>query len=651
MYKGLRYSISIILLGAIQIFASGQIDPVNNVKNRDVNKAIQYENAGDFHKAIDAFKEIVNESPGFVEGYLHLGICYLNLNNSADTAVVYLEKGFAQLGPEDSFSDLGIDLQLTLAKSYQVIMQTDKALDVYEYIQKNVDSSNTELFEMIEKEKDMCENAKIFLQNPIDITITNLGEKINSKYDDHSPLVSVFEDLVIFTSRREDIKLAKHEDGQYPEKIYSAQFDGEWENASSLTHFFKNPEHESALSLSADGNELFIYRNDDEGKSIYVSRKVDGEWQEPEKLPYPINTLADETHASLSADKSTLFFVSNREGGYGGTDIYMVKKNTDGSWGQVHNLGPVVNTKYDEETAMIHPDGTTLYFASEGHNSMGRLDVFFTQMRADSTWEAPVNLGYPINTPDDDFFFIPTLDKSKAYYASARFNDNYGGSDIYKVEFDDAFEGELAIIEGEVNDKKVLEEGSLRIMVTRQSDNELVGDYRPNQESGKYLMFLETGQEYNIQEKQGEKDLRASVIDVTPQMAYKETEAPVYSFEEIRMEPPLVQMIAGKDFVQESKQIEEQIILEMQNVKNVDYYTVQILALKRRPVFAFIYFKGLNKDDIQSYKCSDGYTRYVYGVYNNKEESIKARTELLKLGRFSDSFVRPISDIEILKLN
>nr|WP_321453778.1 hypothetical protein [uncultured Carboxylicivirga sp.] len=643
----MRYIISIVLLGGFYLLAVSQSDK-KPIKNRSLHRAFQQEESGDFHNAINSFKDIVNTHPDFVEGYLHLGICYLNLNNSADTAVVYLEKGFNQLDSSEVLSDLGLDIQLTLAKSYQVIMQTDKALNIYNYLSRNID--NLILLDEIEKEKRMCENAKIFLQNPIDITITNLGKKINSKYDDHSPLVSVFEDLVIFTSRRSDAKLPKLRDGQYPEKIYSSQYEGEWEKASSLTHFFKNPEHESALSISSDGTELFIYRNDDEGKSIYESRYVNQEWLEPVKLPYPINTIADETHASLSADKSTLFFVSNRAGGYGGTDIYMAKKNIDGTWGTVRNLGPNVNTRYDEETAMIHPDGKTLYFASEGHNSMGRMDVFFTQMLADSTWEEPVNLGYPINTPDDDFFFLPTLDRSKAYVASARFNDNYGGSDIYKVEFDASFQGELAVIEGEVVDKSKLQEGGVRIMVTRKVDDRLVGDYRPDKESGRYVMFLETGYDYQVEEKAGKKEMRVSSLHVDQEMA-SSNEVSLYTFEDIRMEPPLVHITIKAPFEEENKQIEEQIIREMHNVKNIEYYTVQILALKHKPIFAFLYFNGLIKDDIQSFKCSDGYTRYIYGVYNNKEESLKARERLKEMGRFKDSFVRPIHDLETLKIN
>ncbi len=650
MFRIELYILSLLLLLAFTSFANGQSDPSNEVKPRELNKAIQLAEAGNYSKAIDAFNAILHKSPGFTEGYLHLGLCYLNKNTGADTAVVYLERGFAQLSHDDAFSDLGIDLQMTLAKCYQVILQTNLALDIYDYLEANVDSTYYGLFEMIEKERRMCNNAKVFLQNPIELSITNLGKKINSKYDDHSPLISVYDDLLIFTSRRGDLRLPKHEDGQFPEKIYFSDYNDEWKKASSLKHFFRNLEHESALSLSPDGKELFIYRNDDEGKSVYVSRYKDEEWQDPEKLPYPINTAANETHASLSADRSTLFFTSDREGGYGGMDIYMIKRLANGKWGEARNLGPKVNTINDEETAMIHPDGRTLYFASEGHSSMGRMDVFYTQMTPDSLWESPVNLGYPINTPDDDFFFLPTLNKSIAYYASARFNDNYGGSDIYRVEFDQAFDGELAVIIGEVDDS-LLNQGPLRIMVTKKLDKTLVGDYRPDQESGKYIMFLEVGQEYDIVEKAEEKELRASSLTVKKDMAYQGQKSDVFSFEDIRMEPPLVNLIASRQFEKETEAIEEHIIEEMQKIKTDDYYTVQILALKHKPIFAFVYFRGLKEKDIQSYKCADGYTRYVYGVYNNKQESLKAREDLLKMGKFRDAFVRPVSDIDSLKAN
>ncbi|MCU4157101.1 PD40 domain-containing protein [Carboxylicivirga sp. A043] len=612
-------------------------------------KALNYAESDDYDKAIIAFKDIVRKSPSFVEAYLQLGLCYLNTNIGADSAVVILQKGMSQLSADEQSQTLGQDFFMALGKAYQVSLQPDSALLVYKELEARVLLEDKEFRDEIEQEIQNCENAKVFLANPIQLTITNLGAQVNSRYDDHSPLVNVYEDLLLFTSRRKEGRLPILVDGQYPEKVYSTVHDSSgWEKAGLLNVFFKNQEHESGLSLSADGNSLFIYRNDNQGKSIYVSYFENNEWSEPVKLPYPINTGASETHASLSSDRSTLFFTSDRDGGYGGIDIYMCKKDARGHWGEARNLGPSVNTPFDEETSMIHPDGRTLYFASEGHNSMGRMDVFYTQMNPDSTWTLPVNLGYPINTPDDDFFFLPTLDKSHAYYASARFNDNYGGSDIYRVEFDSAFEGELAVIEGQV-DPNNLGKGTVRIMVTRMTDKRLIGDYRPDGKSGKYTMFLETGHEYTIEEMVGEEKVEESQLAVAPEMVYK-TRENILSFEEIKMTPPLKLLIRNRTLEEQNEAAVAAIEEEIKVIEKAPFYTIQVLALKRMPLFASLYLKGLDVDDIQVIKCKDGYTRYIYGAFVGYKAAKLRRTQIMKLGKFDDSFVRVLSEVEELRV-
>lgn len=620
-------------------------------ENKAFYKALGYAEAQDYEKAIDAFTAIIDNSPTNTEAHFHLGLCYLNTNTGAKSAIEIFKKGLELQTAEEQYSPLGQDFFMSLGKAYQVTLQPDSALMVYNQVLASTPNIDKEFEDEIELEKKRCENAKVFLANPIQLTIINLGETVNSQYDDHSPLVNVFEDLLLFTSRRSASKLPMLSDGQYPEKIYyTVNDEDDWLQADALKVFFKNLEHESALSLSPDGTSLFIYRNDNEGKSIYVSYLENDEWQEPVKLPYPINTEFDETHASLSSDRSTLFFTSNREGGYGGIDIYMSKKDAFGTWGEARNLGPNVNTQFDEETSMIHPDGKTLFFSSEGHNSMGRMDVFYTQMNPDSTWMIPVNLGYPINTPDDDFFFLPTLDKSRAYYASARFNDNYGGSDIYCVEFDAAFDGELAVIEGIVSNPKALHKGSVRIMVTRMTDQQLVGDYRPDEKSGKYTMFLETGHEYAIEERVNGKLTDEAVLNIKKDMQYTD-ESPVYSFADIRMTPPLKQEIKKLDLKTQKEVFMAAIIEEIKTIERVPFYTIQVLALKRRPLFASLYLKGLDVEDLQVVKCKDGFTRYIYGAYNGWQAASKQRNQILKLGKFEDSFVRRMSEINMLRVD
>ncbi|MBR8535603.1 PD40 domain-containing protein [Carboxylicivirga sediminis] len=612
-------------------------------------KALNYAESDDYEKAISAFSNLVKTSPTFTEAYLHLGLCYLNTNKGAESAIPALQTGLSQLSADDQATPLGHDFMMALGEAYQVSLKPDSAILVYNVLLTKVDNADLDFKAQIEQEINNCRNAKVFLANPVQLTITNLGEAVNSRYDDHSPLVNVYEDVLLFTSRRPEAKLPELADGQFPEKVYvSANEKAHWEKAKLLNVFFKNPVHESGVSLSPDGNSLFIYRSDNDGKSIYVSYLEKGEWTEPVKLPYPINTPADETHASLSGDRSTLFFTSDREGGYGGLDIYMCKKDAYGRWGEARNLGSSINTRFDEETSMIHADGRTLYFASEGHNSMGRLDVFYAQMNSDSTWSLPVNLGYPINTPDDDFFFLPSLDKSHAYYASSRFDDNYGGSDIYKVEFDAAFEGELAVIEGQVSSAD-MKRGPIRLMVTRMTDRQLVGDYRPDEQSGKYTMFLETGHEYSIEQMAINQPMGESVITVEPEMAYQK-EPKVYSFSEIQMTPPLKRVIVAKTLSEQNIAAVAAIEADIKHIEYTPYFTLQVLALKRRPLFASLYLKGLDVDDIRTIKCKDGYTRYLYGAYIDYPTAKRTQKRIQQSGKFDDSFVRRLSEVEALQL-
>jgi hypothetical protein len=232
-----------------------------------------------------------------------------------------------------------------------------------------------------------------------------------------------------------------------PKRYFAATKQGsEWSPGKHLQSFYRRSDHESAVSISADGKQMFLFKSDPDGKNLYTSTLKNGTWGTPVKLPEPINSYSHETHCSLSADGSTLFFTSDREGGFGGLDIYMCKKLPDGTWGSARNLGSNINTPLNEETPMIFLDGKTLYFASEGHASMGMFDMFYSYMQPDSSWIEPVNLGYPINSPTDDLFFVPTIERSQAYYSTSQFDENLGGMDIYLIEFDPHFKGNWLLL-------------------------------------------------------------------------------------------------------------------------------------------------------------------------------------------------------------
>ncbi|WP_158275615.1 tetratricopeptide repeat protein [Marinilabilia rubra] len=613
----------------------------DNGRFRTFKKAMAAAENKDFETAMALYSEILSQNPGHVDALTQLGVCMVTANQSLDSALVLFNKALNIIPREDRFSPFGFELQRTIARTHNLNAHPKKALAILKTLKDSVE--NTQLKNELRTEILQTRNAAVLLKNPVPLKITNLGDQFNSGFDDHSPLVSLTGNRIFFTSRRPAGRDKELSDGQYSEKVFFAEHNGyEWEQPRPMGRFFSRSEHKSILSLSPDGNRIFLFKNDREGKSIYVSNYRNDEWQEPEKLPHPINSEWAETHASLSPDQSTLFFTSDRPGGYGGLDIYMVKLNEYGKWGEPVNMGPEINSEKDEETPMLHPDGRTLYFASEGHSSMGRFDVFFSQLEEDGSWAEPVNMGHPINTPDDDFFFVPTLDKSQAYYASYRFKENVGRSDIYKVEFDSLYNGSLAVIEGTIQNSKNLPAEHIRILVSRDSDNKRVGDYRPNPETGRYLLFLEAGESYTIKEMSPEKEEEEQVINVPEQLAFDNSEQ-VLMVQDPRMLPPLKpeQESFGVDTRKLAENNQKSAMERINDQERDTTYTIQLIALKHYPKVGLWFFNGLNLETVKAMEGRDGYLRYVAGHFDSREEAIRYRSKIQREGHFADAWIRP----------
>ncbi len=635
----LRRSLIILLLMAIVL-------PVEARKNdyhfRTFKKALAAADRKDYNEAIRIYSEILESNPQHVDALTQMGICFVQTNQHIDSALVLFHRALSIIPENDHFTPFGIELQRTIARTYNLDEQPGKALSIFRTLRDSVE--DRELKADLTQEIVQTRNAAILLKNPVPLRITNLGDSFNSSFDDHSPLVSVTGNRIFFTSRRPTGRDVQLEDGQFPEKVFFAEFNGtQWSQPRAIEVFSSRSEHKSILSLSPDGNRLFLFKNDREGKSIYVSNYFNGEWQEPEKLPSPVNSQWDETHASLSPDQSTLFFTSNRPGGFGGLDIYKVTLDEYGNWGEPENLGPHINSEKDEETPMLHPDGQTLYFASEGHSSMGRFDVFYSQKQEDGSWTAAVNMGHPINTPDDDFFFVPTLDKSKAYYSSYRFSKNVGRSDIYKVEFDSLYHGSLAVIEGTIKNSKNLPVEQIRILVSRNSDDQKMGDYRPNPANGKYLLFLEAGESYTIREVTPESEEEELQVKVPKQLAFEKSEQ-IVLLQDPRMLAPLSP--ERPSVIPETHRLAK---MESAQSTPVDTsYTVQVLALKHYPTVGFWFFQGLDLESVNALEGRDGYLRYVTGRFTSREEAEHYRQRIQQNGRFSDAWIRtwePLEDI------
>ncbi|MBS2212878.1 PD40 domain-containing protein [Carboxylicivirga mesophila] len=609
--------------------------------DKKFNQAVKLADDKDFGEAIKLFSDILENEPNNVPALYNIGNCYLNTSDGPDTAIVFFQKAYSLLQEDEKIGDVGVDIQLSIGKSHQYLLEHEKAISMYEELITIIPAEDELLRQEALREIEICENAIELMQKPVQLKVKNLGPNINSKYDDHSPLITADQSMLFFTSRRASSYSELLFDGQYAERIYSStKEEEEWDKAKSLKELFRRSGHEAGVSLSAEGTELIVYRNDVDGANLYICQ-YDGEnWGEPVKMEEPINSKFEETHATTSADKQTMYFTSNRPGGLGGLDIYRVRRLPNGEWGKAENM-KAFNTQYDEETPILHPNGKVMYFSSEGHNSMGQFDIFYSVMDDEGNWGPAINMGYPINTPDDDFFFVPTATPNIAYYASARYDDNLGGSDIYLVEYEEPEINRLVVIKGCVNSTNEAPIENVQILVKKQGESESAGVYKPHPGTGKYVLILEAEGKYNIEYKGTGFESQEKTIDVTREMTYKSTNQ-TFDIDDVML------VAIPQPEVTETKLLADDATEATYDTSDgIPYYTVQILALKK-PIASYDIFVDLEQDLIKEYKCTDGFYRYAYGSFKGYKASLKGKDKVLKTGLWSDSFIRDIKQYDQL---
>jgi outer membrane protein OmpA-like peptidoglycan-associated protein len=459
---------------------------------------------GDYYKALPIAKELYAYDSSNANIAYMLGTSYLGASPDRKKAIYYLEQAIMLSPPSPMYKESdykeksapGITYY-NLAKAYHFSYRFDDAISNFYNYRSFVDLEDVNTYAEVKRQIEYAENAKLLIEEPVNIKVQSLGSVINSKYEDYSPVISGDGNTLIFTSRREGTTGGKlFLDGKYYEDIYIAKKErGKWTTPRSIGVNINTEGHEATIGLSPDGQQLFIYKDDNGDGNIYMSKLNGAEWSKPEKLGGEINTGAWETHATVSADGQNLFLVSNRSGGLGGRDIYKVSLLPDGTWGKAENLGSTINTAFDEEAPFFSADGKTLIFSSQGHNSMGGFDIF-TSENIDGVWSTPVNIGYPINSPEDDVFFITTPDGHYAYYSS-RMEGGMGEKDIYLIELTEKKKESLTVMKGVVileNSPEIL----ANITVADARTNAVTGIYKPNKSTGSYIFILQPGATYNV---------------------------------------------------------------------------------------------------------------------------------------------------------
>lgn len=402
------------------------------VAMKDLNEGLDLYEQGEFYwkAAIYNLEKANVFNPDNAQLNYKIGNCYLHATEKSK-ALDYFLKAY------DLRPTIAKDIHYKIGKGYQLNYEFDKAKAEFETHRMKLEVSETK--ELLELDKLVleCDEAKRLMKEPVRVWIDNLGTKVNSKFPEYGPLITADESILIFTTRRPSENSKDLIGGQYNEDVFISKKDdnGNWGQAYSIGDKINTKEHDATAGLSNDGKTLFLYTSGS-GGDLNQSLVIDDEFSKPRNLGKKINgDISWETGASLSYDGKELYFISNREGSRGERDIWVSKWNEKkGQWGEAETVGPKVNTIYDEIGVFMHPDGETMYFSSDGHKGMGGYDIFYSKKEDDGTWGKPTNIGYPVNTADDDLHFVMAANGKHGYYSSYR-EDGIGGDDIYIISF------------------------------------------------------------------------------------------------------------------------------------------------------------------------------------------------------------------------
>ena len=486
-----------------------------------------------FSKALPLFLSLDSVAPDNANIAYKIGVCYLHSSSSKTKSLNYLKRAVSNTSidcKEDNCKEKNapVDVYYQLGHAFHLNNQPDSAIIQYTKFKTFLYEKDS-MINVVNHQIDQCQVAKEMLSSPVEVKIQNLGSNINSPYDDYSAVFPADESIIYFTSKRPGSTGQNSDiENNYFEDIYlSHKKDTLWTPAENIGHPISTNGNEATVAISIDGQKLFIYRDDKGDGNIYMSQLQKDGWTEPSKLNENINSTNWEPSASLSADGTILYFSSNRPGGYGGRDIYMSKLLPNGLWGKAQNLGPTINTAYDEDCPFIHPDGSTLFFSSNGHKSMGGFDVFFSIKPTDKdSWSEPINIGYPVNSADDDLFYVPTADNKRAYFSTSR-EGGLGEKDIYMITFPEQKEAQLAVYKGTIKGENGGAPGNVEITIVDNNTGELTGTYFPNPETGNYLFILTPGGNYNISYQADGYLLESQDIKVPKDSVYSITNASI----------------------------------------------------------------------------------------------------------------------------
>ncbi len=430
----MRTSVLHIIFLALSVFVS--INSFANFPDEKIllKDARSYYMNGHYDLAKKNYLELISMQPENLDYQFEGGLTYFHSEINREKSLQYFEKAL-ELDTKNSIPE--IYYYCGLAHLY--LENTPKAKSYFSKFIPFVDpEKGKELISTTKRLMEMCDNFESISKGKDEtIFAFNPGTDLNSEFSEYAPILKKDGTTLLFTARKRGSTGGKKSaDAIYYEDIYIAlKRDGQWLNSikiDSLKQYSESPintgRHNAAVSFNSEETKLYLYKDAD----LFESELNDGKWSEPMKMNSHLNTKEHEPSVFVSPDENYLLFVSTRTGGFGGRDIYISYRESDGKWGPATNLGDKINTPYDDDAPFLTANGNELYFSSKGHNSMGGFDIFVSSKFENGNWTTPQNLGIPFNSTADDIYYIQSEDRKNILLSSNRMGTT-GGMDIYEI--------------------------------------------------------------------------------------------------------------------------------------------------------------------------------------------------------------------------
>jgi hypothetical protein len=585
-------------------------------------------------QAVIEWRKLLTKKPLNANYHYKLGMCLLETKDKKD-ALEHLETAtgsgkFAKnYDPYDASEELApIEALSYLAKAQHLNGKPDDAIESYELLKTKIKNPGHLLLQDMPRQLEQCEEAKLQMKSPKNHKITNVGTAINSEYKDFNGVAPRDMSALYFSSNREradgsNAKLVDPETMEFEDDLYMSfrGGSGKWGPAELMS--INSDKGDRVTGITADGHTLFISKGPRDDAEFYMCKLIGERWTDPVPLSASVNSQFQEMDMAISPDGKTIYFTSNRPNGLGGFDIYRAKMEKNGEWGEAENLGELVNTKYSEVSPSIGGNGKILYFSSEGHNTMGGFDVFSAKIDAKGNIGNTSNVGYPLSTTDDDYYFQAVPISRKGFITSSKIGGS-GLQDIYEV-----------ILARDPNEAPVVLKGNLISfgksipagikLLAKAQDEDLKVEAAADASTGSYELKLPPCAQYNVQVMLEKIVLSEYAVEAVCDESIMSIEHETYILPIIKRPPPKQDLAAEKskkEIKADKKAEKEKEKAEKEKAKAAE------LAAKEKEDLANMKFGGKKAKPVkekpagETEKISPTKYYFTYGVFRVKLEDM-----------------------------